>query len=84
MRAGAQARVDAQAEGAQGRAERRQAGGSPRGRGSRRRRGTGVSAQGARGARPGSTCARKLGVLAGQLGQVGALCTWLIFHSVFF
>ena len=35
------------------------------------------------GAQPGRACARRLGVLAGQLGQVGALCTWLSFDSVF-
>ena len=38
---------------------------------------------GARGARPGRACARRLGVLAGQLGQVGAQCTWLSSDSVF-
>ena len=48
--------------------------------------GTGVLALGAgvgAGAWPGRACARRLGVLAGQLGQVGALCTWLSFDSVF-
>ena len=34
-------------------------------------------------ARPGRACARRLGVLAGQLGQVGAQCTWLSSDSVF-
>ena len=76
-RAGVRARAEAQAAGSQGRAERRRAGGSAR---DRRRRGAGV---GAWSARPGRACARRLGVLAGQLGQVGALCTWLSFDSVF-
>ena len=35
------------------------------------------------GCRRGCACAGRLGVLAGQLGQVGALCTWLSFDSVF-
>ena len=39
--------------------------------------------QGARGVRPGRACARRLGVLASQLGQVGAQCTWLSSDSVF-
>ena len=34
---------------------------------------------GARGEWPGRACAHRLGVLAGQLSQVGALCTWLSF-----
>ena len=38
---------------------------------------------GARGARLERACARRLGVLAGQLGQVGAQCTWLSSDSVF-
>ena len=38
---------------------------------------------GARGARPGRAYARRLGVLAGQLGQVGAQCTWLSSDSIF-
>ena len=38
---------------------------------------------GAWGARPGHACARRVGVLAGQLGQVGAQCTWLSSDSVF-
>ena len=45
--------------------------------------GSGAHGVGPRGARPGRACARRLGVLAGQLGQVGALCTWLSFDSVF-
>ena len=65
-----------------GRARGAQAAGSILGRhgraGAGRRRG-----RWARGARPGRACARRLGVLAGQLGQVGALCTWLSFDSVF-
>ena len=43
----------------------------------------GESGVGVRGARPGRACARRLGVLASQLGQVGALCTWLSSDSVF-
>ena len=51
-------------------------------RGQRRGR-AGRGARGARGAGPGHACARRLGVLASQLGQVGARCTWLSFDSVF-
>ena len=48
-------------------------------------RGAGRGARGlsARGARPGRACVLRLGVLAGQLGQVCALCTWLSSDSVF-
>ena len=59
----------------------RQARGAGRGKSTAwAREALGVSA---RGARPGRACARRLGVLAGQLGQVCALCTWPSFDSVF-
>ena len=35
-------------------------------------------------AQAGRACARRVGVLAGQLGQVGAQCTWLSSDLVFF
>ena len=55
------------------------------GRAAGRRNGRAGRAGGARGVgeRPRRACACRLGVLAGQLGQVGALCTWLSFDSVF-
>ena len=59
-------REEAQAEGAQGRLERRRAGGNSRGR--RSRCGRAGRWAWARGARRGRACARRLGVLAGSVG----------------
>ena len=70
-----------------GRGARDQQGTDTRGRaagaGAWSRRARGKQMRGARGARRGRACSRRLGVLAGQLGQVGAQCTWLSSDSVF-
>ena len=79
-RQGTDARGRAAGAGARG---RRAGGRSARQAGAGRARRT-AWARGAHGLGvPGHACARRLGVLAGQLGQVGAQCTWLSSDSVF-